>query len=321
MVITRRSFLRYCSASAAALGLDAAQLGLVQQALANPAGPSVIWLVGSSDLGCSISLLNRISENPGEPASVADVLVGAINLVFHPALMGAAGETAVAALKQAANKGNFVLVLEGAVPTAFDGHACVVYNYAGAEVTYQQAVQELSARAAAIVCVGTCACFGGIPAAGSNPTRAMGVRQLTGRPTINISGCPANPDWIVWAIVQLLLGQSPALDADGRPVALYSTSFSGAPEAPIIHDKCPRNLGPNTQYAVAFGENGHCLFNLGCRGPATKARCNRAWNGVGGRAPDQPHPGHWCIGINAPCQGCVEKTFPGPQSFFEPYNS
>ncbi len=320
MSITRRSFFRYCTLSAAALGLDACGLRLLREALANPAAPSVIWLIGSACTGCSVSFLNRISDKAGEPADVADVVANAINLVFHPTLMGSAGETAVSALKQAYNRGNYILVLEGAVPTAFQGHPCVVWSYHGREVTFQEAVQELTPRALQTVCVGTCASFGGIPAAGSNPTRAMSVGQFTGRRTLNISGCPANPDWVVWAVVQLLLGNPVTLDADGRPSALYNTGFTGAAEDAIIHDKCPRNPGKTgTVLAEAFGEDGHCLEPLGCRGPFTKARCNGAWNGIGGHAPGQAHPGHWCIGVNAPCHGCVEKSFPGPQSFSETY--
>jgi hydrogenase small subunit len=320
MSITRRSFFRYCTLSAAVLGLDHLKLRLLNEALANPSAPSVIWLIGSACTGCSVSFLNRISDRPGEPADVAAVLTNAINLVFHPTLMAAAGETSVSALKQASQKGNFILVLEGAVPTALGGHPCVVWSYGGQEVTFQQAIQELMPRALKTVCVGTCASFGGIPASGSNPTGCMGVRQFTGRPTINLSGCPVNPDWVVWAIVQLLLGNAVALDADGRPTALYSTSFAGTQEAPLIHDKCPRNPGlTGTPLAANFGENGHCLEPLGCRGPFTKSRCESAWNGIGGRVAPQAHPGHWCIGVNAPCHGCVEKTFPGPQPFHEPY--
>jgi hydrogenase small subunit len=303
------------------LGLDSLKLRLLNEALANPAAPSVIWLIGASCNGCSVSFLNRLSDRAGEPADIAEILTTDINLVFHPVVMGAAGETAVAALKRAYNQGNYVLVVEGAVQTAFNGHACVVWSYGGTEVTFQQAVQELSARALATVCVGTCASFGGIPASGPNLTGAMGVGQFTGRPTINLSGCPANPDWVTWAIVQLLLGNPVALDADNRPTALYSTAFDGSAENPLIHEKCPRNPSyTGTPLALNFGEDGHCLRQLGCRGPYSKARCKAAWNGIGGHVLPQPHPGHWCIDANAPCQGCVERTFPGPQPFHEPYN-
>lgn len=315
MYISRRAFIKYLGLSAGAAGLDRLDLGLVSRALANPAGPVVVWLHGSSCTGCSVSLLNRISDRIGEPATIADVLVGAINLVYHPTVMTSAGDAAVAALRQAYREGNYVLVCEGGVPTAFGGHPCMTYSYNGREVTHMQAVQEYAARALATVCVGTCASFGGIPAAGSNPTGVVSVQQLTGRPTINISGCPANPDWIVWAVVQLILGNPVDLDENGRPTALYTVGVDGNPEDAIIHKKCPRNIVVNPSAppeATDFGQDGRCLIQLGCRGPSTKARCRNCWNGIAGQ-------GTWCIGVNAQCHGCVEPTFPGPHSFFTSY--
>lgn len=306
MHISRRRFLEYCGISSAVLGLDPLRMGLLQEALANPAGPAVVWLHGSSCTGCSVSLLNRISDNA--PHNVAEVLTDNINLIFHPTLMALAGDPAVAALRQVYETGNYVLVLEGGVPTAFNGACCVVYSYRGEEVTFEQAVQEYSARAAAIVCVGTCASFGGIPASGTNPTGVVSVPKLTGRPTINISGCPANPDWVCWAIVQLILGNPVPLDEFGRPVALYQAQDT-------IHHSCPRNtVIPGNTEAASFADcDGKCLINLGCRGPFTTAKCQNCWNG-------KEDQGHWCIGVNSPCQGCVEPSFPGPNSFFEPYS-
>ena len=317
MSITRRSFFRYCSLSAAALGLTNTKLGLLREALANPAAPSVVWLIGSACTGCSVSFLNRISNVPGQPADVADVVLNAINLVFHPTIMGAAGETAVSALKHATATGNFVLVLEGAVATKFNGHACVVWNDHGEEVTFQQAVQELVPKALATVCVGTCASFGGIPASGSNPSGCMGVKQFTGRSTINISGCPANHDWAVWAVVQLLTSTPVTLDEDGRPTALYSTGHTGTAEDPFIHNKCPRNPGvTGLPLATSFGQNGLCLRDLGCRGPNSKSRCEASWNGIGGHTAGQPHPGHWCIGVNAKTALCRRpRRGPGRKCF------
>ncbi len=335
MNISRRDFLKLCGLSAAALGLSSSKFGLLCEALANPTAPSVIWLHGSSCTGCSVSLLNRIADTA--PTTVADVLTGAINLVYHATLMTPAGDPAVAELKRVYDSGQYVLVAEGGVPTAFSGGPCIVYSLHGQETTFQQAVQEMSARALAVVCVGTCASFGGIPASGvlpgsTNPTGIRSVRQLTGRQTINISGCPANPDWVCWAIVQLLLvlngtGSMPELDADGRPVALYATNLAGAPATPMIHDKCPRNLlvNPAAPTAAAGFEDcdGRCLEDLGCRGPFTKSRCDGCWNAKASDPADPPVArwrSNWCIGVNAPCHGCVEKTFPGPQSFYAPYS-
>ena len=323
MMVSRRSFLEYCGLSAAFLGLSS-KLGLLQEVLASPTAPSVIWLHGSSCTGCSVSFLNRIAATA--PKTVADVLTGAVNLVFHATLMTPAGDAAVAELKRVYDTGSYVLVLEGGVPTAFGGGACVVYSLNGQETTYMQAVQEMSARALAIVCVGTCASFGGIPASGGNPTGVVSVGQLTGRATINISGCPANPDWVVWAIVQLLTGTPVELDADGRPTALYSKRLSGAAAPALVHDKCPRNNLVNSgapPEATSFTAcDGRCLIQLGCRGPYTKARCDGCWNILAtdpNATPNERWKRNWCIGVNAPCHGCVEKTFPGSQSFFEPY--
>lgn len=315
-IATRRDFLKYCWLAAGALSLSSTKLGLLQQVLANPAAPSVIWLHGSSCTGCSVSLLNRISD--AGPFTIKETLTDAINLVYHATLMTPAGDAAVSELKKVYDSGNYVLVLEGGVPTAFGGGACIVYSLRGQETTYMQAVQDMTAKALAVVCVGTCASFGGIPAAGPNPTGVVSVHALTGRATINISGCPANPDWVIWAVVQLLTGTPVDLDADGRPTALYSQNLAGVAMPVLIHDKCPRNPYVNLAAptpATSFTDcNGRCLINLGCRGPATKSRCNGAWNTKAldpAFPPDNRFQSNWCMGVNAPCHGCVEKDFPG----------
>ena len=281
MELSRRKFIQYCSLSAAAIGLDVFDLGLLRKALANPLGPTVIWLKGSACDGDSISLLNRISDSA--PKTVVEALTDNINLVYHANLMTSAGDSAVAELRRVYDSGNYVLVLEGGVPTAFGGAACIVYSLHGQETTYQQAVQEMTARALAMVCVGTCASFGGIPASGSNPTGVMGVSRLTGRRTINISGCPANPDWVVWAIVQLLTGS-----ARRRSMPMAGPRRSMGRIWPGIHTSdrfmttVPGTLLVNPTAptaATSFSDcNGRCLIELGCRGPMTKSRCDGCWN-------------------------------------------
>jgi hydrogenase small subunit len=297
-----------------ALGVGPDVLAALGQRLARAGKPLVIWLNGSSCTGCSVSFLNFVSDSA--PHDVAEVVTDAVDLVYHATLMALAGDPAASVLTRAQNDGGYILVLEGGVPTAFNGHACVVYSLNGEEITYMQAVTDLAERAAHIVGVGTCASFGGIPAAGPNPTDVVSIAELTGRPVVNISGCPANPSWVVWALVQLITGQAVDLDEDGRPTALYNRDLDGIVAPDLVHDKCPRNIfvNPNAPpEATQFGQDGRCLIGLGCRGPATKARCDKSWNGV-------PGQGTWCIGVNAPCHGCTEKTFPGPESFYKPYN-
>jgi NiFe hydrogenase small subunit HydA len=210
--------------------------------------------------------------------------------------MSLAGESAVDQLEAAFNAGGYVLAVEGGVPTNFDGSACWAWSIQGKDVTFQEAVVELSSRAAAILCVGTCAAWGGIPAAPPNPTGVKSVKAVTGKTTINIAGCPPHPDWIVWAVAQLLLKKRIALDSNGRPRTLFSRK---------VHDICPRK---ETDKAKAFGVDNRCLKELGCRGPETKANCPQVlWNGGI----------NWCIDANAPCYGCTNSSFPDSKPFYK----
>ena len=168
MVVSRRDFLKYCTASAAALGLGASELESLASALAGPNAPTVLWLQGSGCTGCSISFLDYISSSP--PQTAGDVLIDVINLAYHPNLMAAAGATAVGAVEQAHNAGGYVLVVEGGVPTAFGGNACWAWTDGRRHVTFEEAVQHLAQNAAAVMCVGQCSCFGGMWAAPPNPT-------------------------------------------------------------------------------------------------------------------------------------------------------
>jgi hydrogenase small subunit len=210
-------------------------------------------------------------------------------------MMAAAGATAVAAAKAAYAKGNYILVVEGGVPTAFGGAAGWAWSDNGRDVTMLEAIKMYAAKAAKIVCAGTCASWGGIPSAPPNPAGIVGIKAATGKTTVNIAGCPVHPDWICWAIVQLLTNQPIAVDAAGRPTQLYQYT---------LHEICPRY---GTEKAAQYGVDDKCLMNLGCRGPMTK--CHSAmtrWNnGVS-----------WCVEANAPCIGCTEPTFPGTAPFY-----
>ena len=292
--ISRRQFLKHCIGSAAALGLPLTVVGKLEQALAEGGAqlPKVIWLNGANCTGCTVSLANRFSD--GDVKDVADLLLNYLDLVFHPNLMGAAGDLAVQQLEAAA-KGSYILAVDGGIPTAFGGHTCLLWtDNTGHEVTAVEAVKKLAPNAAAILSIGTCASFGGIPAANPNPTKIASVSQITGKQTINIPGCPTHPDWIVWTVANLLAGEIPELDDRGRPRLLYKEE---------IHKKCPRKEGGE---AKIFGEE-KCLKELGCKGEKTKADCHiRQWN----------NGTNWCIGANAICLGCTEYGFPDKFSPF-----
>jgi hydrogenase small subunit len=294
MHISRRDFLKYCSLSALVLGLGPTDILKLNEALANPNAPTVLWLQGSGCTGCTISFLNRVSTT--DPKTAADILVESINLVYHPNLAAVAGDSVVKIINNVYTAGNYVLAVEGGVPTAYGGNACRPWSLNGTETTFLSAVTQLASRASLILSIGNCAAWGGIPASGPNITGVKGVENATGKATINIPGCAPHPDWIVWAISQILLGKSILLDTYGRPAALFSES---------IHSMCPRK---GTGEADTFGISGHCLKELGCRGPQTEANCPiLKWNGGV----------NWCIGANAPCIGCTEPSFPGNSALYK----
>jgi hydrogenase small subunit len=288
MALTRRDFLKYCGVSAVALGLSNVDLLQMEDLLANTSGPTVLWLQGASCTGCSMSFLNRIST--AAPTTAADVLINNINLIYHPNLMAMAGQDAANIAEQAYNAGGYILAVEGGVPTAFGGRTCWAWTYNGVDVTFQQAVTDLASKASKILCIGTCASFGGIPAAGANPAQIRSVAAVTNKSTINISGCPAHPDWIVYPIAQLLLGNAIPLDASGRPTAIYGQT---------VHSQCPR-------YHTPYTSSYNCLFQQGCRGPGAYCNCpTNLWN----------NKTNWCVNANAPCYACTEPTFPGTAAF------
>jgi len=283
MEISRRDFLKYAIASAATLVLSGTQFARIERILAGATSPPILWLSGAACTGCSVSLLNAV--NP----TIDQVLLNTISLKYHSTLMAAAGDLAVTAARSTAQAGGHILVVEGAVTTASNGRYCYVWDENGQPVTIAEAVNSLAATASYIIAVGTCAAYGGIPAAYPY-TSALGVGAFLRRPVVNLPGCPAHPDWIIGSLVQLLSGTIPALDSHGRPLVYYKPK--------VIHERCPRK---EAEEAGHFGQDGLCLEELGCKGPDTHADCDlRLWN----------NRQNWCIGVNGLCIGCTEPNFP-----------
>ncbi|MFP4058245.1 MAG: hydrogenase small subunit [Candidatus Brocadiia bacterium] len=260
-----------------------------------------VWLQGGACSGCVVSLLNSVS--PSIRQFLVDQAVPGrhVSLLFQPTVMAASGERALDVLLGDEVKEGYLLVVEGTVPTADPSAVyCSVGEMDGEEIGFVEKTCELASRALAVVAVGTCACFGGIPAGAPNPTGSRGVGEVLGErgievPVVNVPGCPPHPDWFVGTVVSVLLGGLPpasALDDVGRPLEFYGQT---------IHENCPRRPDFDAgKFARHSGDEG-CLYLVGCKGPVTYADCpTRMWNsGV-----------NWCVGANGPCIGCVEPTFP-----------
>ncbi len=287
--VSRRSFMKFCTGVAATLGLSAGAGVQMAHAIANPRRPAVIWLSAQECTGCTESLLR--SNHP----SLENLILDLISLDYHETLAAPSGHAAEAAKQQSMkeNWGKYVLVVDGSIPMKDGGIYCKV-----AGKTILEHVKEAAEGAAAIISIGSCASWGGVPSAGINPTGAVGVHEaLPGKTILNIPGCPPNPyNFLATVLQYVTMGTLPELDHLNRPKFAYGR---------LIHENCERRPHFDAgRFALEFGDEGHkqgfCLYKLGCKGPETYANCpSIEFGDVGG--------GAWPVGVGHPCFGCTEQ--------------
>jgi hydrogenase small subunit len=275
------------------VGLPAGIVPRIAEAVTKGLKPTVIWLHFQECTGCTESLLR--TSHP----SVASLILDLVSLDYHETLFAAAGHQAEAALREsiAKNKGKYVCVIEGAIPTKDNGVYCKIGGRTAMEIAH-----EVAKDAVAVVTTGSCASWGGVPSAAPNPTGASGAPDVlkdlvaAGKPLVTIPGCPANPYILLGTLLQFVtLGTLPELDDKKRPKWAYSRT---------IHEHCPRRSHFDAgRFVLEFGDDahraGHCLYQMGCKGPVTHANCSVYHFG---ELPDA-----WPIGIGHPCFGCAEK--------------
>ena len=209
--------------AAAAIGLGPLAAEDFVKAAERGAKPSVIWLQFQECTGCTESLLR--TSHPG----VDELILDLISLDYHETLFAAAGHQAEAALKSAmeAHSGKYVCIIEGAIPTKENGIYCMIGGRTALEI-----VNDVASKAGAIIAIGSCASWGGVPSADPNPTGASPAHAvLKGKTVVNIPGCPANPYNLLGTVLQYATyGTLPALDEEGRPKFAYGRT---------IHEHCP----------------------------------------------------------------------------------
>lgn len=287
--VSRRDFLKFCTVLAAGLGLPLSAGAKIAEAVVTAKRPPVIWLSFQECTGCVESLLR--SSHP----TLEHLILDLISLDYSETLCAASGHQAEAALAESIqqNKGRFVLVVDGAIPTKDKGIYCKI-----AGKTSQQILADTAPHAGAIIAMGSCASWGGVAAAGSNPTAAVGIQELLpGKKVVTIPGCPPNPyNLLSTVLYYLTFKKLPELDEKGRPKFAYSR---------IIHENCERRPHFDAgRFAQQFGDDMHrkggCLYKLGCKGPETYANCPTVLFGEAGA-------GTWPVGVGHPCFGCTEK--------------
>jgi hydrogenase small subunit len=300
--LSRRAFLKFCATAASLLALPPSAAPIFAEALVRARRLPVVWLSFQECTGCTESLTR--SSAP----SIEQLLFELISLDYHHTLQAASGAAAEQAretsLKE--NAGKLLVIVDGSVPTAFQGACSTIAG----EDNLSLLARCLDA-AEAVIAVGSCAAFGGLPAAAPNPTGAMSVGELMDRgriprrPLVNVPGCPPVPE-VMGAVLahRVAFGRFPELDTQNRPLAFYGET---------VHDRCSRRGHyEEGRFAKTFDDegarSGWCLLELGCKGPQTHNACATVrWNGVG----NPIESGH-------PCIGCSEPNFWDRGSFYAP---
>ncbi|MGC2062714.1 MAG: hydrogenase small subunit [Thermodesulfovibrionales bacterium] len=290
--VSRRDFLKFCSAVAATLGLPG--MGdQIAEAVTTQKRPPVLWLSAQECTGCTESLLR--TNHP----TLEKLILELISLEYHETLLAGAGKQAEEwrekSMKE--NTGKYILVVDGSIPVKDNGIYCKIGGK-----TALTLLEEMGSQAAAVIAIGSCASWGGIPSADPNPTGATAVHEIfktkgIKTPCVNIPGCPPNPyNFLSTVLYFLTFKKLPELDDQARPKFAYGR---------IIHENCERRPHFDAgRFAVQFGDEGHrkgyCLYKLGCKGPETFNNCpTQLFNDVGS--------GSWPVGTGHPCFGCSEK--------------
>lgn len=270
---------------------------------------TLLWLQAAGCGGCTMSLL--CAENP----NVVDLLEDAgIRILWHPALSVETGAEARAILEDVAEGRTEldILCVEGAVARGPAGTGRF-QMLAGTGQSLMHWIERIAARARHVVAVGSCAAYGGVTAAGGNPSDAVGLqydgahaggllperwRALSGQPVVNVAGCPTHPGWVSETLLMLASDETPALDGLGRPRFFADH---------LVHHGCPKNeFYEYKASARDLSEIGCMMENLGCIGTQAVGDCNiRPWNGEGS-----------CTRGGYPCINCTAPNFEDPAHAF-----
>lgn len=272
---------------------------------------NILWLQSAGCGGCTMSLL--CAENPNVFDTLADF---GINVLWHPALSQETGRDVRQILDDVV-RGRVkldLLCVEGSIVRGPKGTG-KFHVFSGTGRPMLEWAVDLAAVADDVCAVGSCAAFGGITSSGGNPTDAVGLqfdgseaggalgegfRSKSGRPVINIAGCPTHPNWVTETLMMLATGglREEDLDPLRRP-RFYADH--------LVHHGCPRNEFYEFKASAArLSDMGCMMEHLGCVGTQAHGDCNtRTWNGEGS-----------CTRGGYPCINCTSPEFEEPGRTF-----
>jgi len=289
----------------------------------------VFWLSGMSCDGCSVSALG--ASWPSVEGLVAGNIPFLPKVVLHhPMLADDIGRDFVEPFARAAEGrlgAPYVMVVEGSIPDDQTLERSGQFAALGVGADWPRSLPSsrgpdqplrtsdwiwaLAPGAAASIAIGTCATWGGIPAAAGNITGSMGLMDYLGRdyrsskgvPIINVPGCAPVGDNFTETLSHVLqylegIGPLPEFDELGRPAWQFEQT---------VHRHCPKaGYYEEGVFAEEPGDS-QCLVEIGCWGPVVQ--CNiverGAINHMGG-----------CMVAGGACIGCTMPGFPDKYSPF-----
>ncbi|MDQ6765437.1 MAG: hydrogenase expression protein HypE [Verrucomicrobiota bacterium] len=273
--------------------------------------------------GCSIAVVGATA--PSVEDLINGTIPGAPKVVLHHSVLSVeSGEEFVHNFEMA-EKGElgapYVVIFEGSVPderiaAATGGYWAALgsdnkHGEKARPIPTAEWLTRMAPGAAAVIAIGTCATWGGIPAAANNPTGSMSVmdhlgkdyRSAFGLPVINVPGCSPVGDNFTETVACVLLflqgfAPLPEFDELGRPQWLFNET---------VHQRCVRGgFYEEGTFAQKYGDK-ECLVEIGCWGPVVQCNITSrgAINHMGG-----------CMNTGGICIGC---TMPGFPDRFAPF--
>jgi len=270
----------------------------------------LLWFQSGSCGGCTLSTLG--SQSPDFLTALENI---GIELLWHPSLSDFADKDLISVLKSIINDEITIDIfcLEGSVIQGPNGSGKFHYLSGTGEPAHKW-IKQLAEKAKMVLAIGSCAAFGGIPAAGGNHIEATGLqyfnednnkgllandfKSIAQFPVINIAGCPTHPDWVINTLSMIAADSLTLEELDEFSRPRFYTDY-------LVHHGCPRNEFYEFKAAAEKMTDMGCLMeNMGCLGTQARADCNiNYWNGSGSCLKG----GFACINCTAP--GFEEKTY------------
>ena len=138
--ISRRRFLEFCTAVTTTLALPSSYAEVIATALSQKKKPVLVWLEFQDCAGNTESMLR--TSHP----TVEDLVLESFSWEYHETIMAAYGKAAESALQRVVReeKGRYIVVVEGAIPTADGGVYCTIGGRTALDIA-----QEVCGSAAA----------------------------------------------------------------------------------------------------------------------------------------------------------------------------